>query len=232
MTTIMTGISPIIYARIAGLLYFIIITSGIFSEVFIRSSLIVAGDASATAGNILASQTFFRIGFVSDSIMLLADVAIAILFYLLFKPVSSLLSLSAAVFRLMQAAILGGNLLNYHAALLLLSGTGYATVFAGNDLNALAMFFLDMHSYGYDLGLIFFGVSNLFLGYLVIKSEYFPVLLGYGLFGAALVYLLGSYIHFIFPRYISLIEPIYIVPLLAELSFCLWLMVKGARVHA
>jgi len=222
---------PITYAKYAGLLYFIIIVFGISSEVFIRSSLIVTGDANATASNILASQSLFRIGFVFDSIMLLADVAIAIVFYILLRPVSKILSLTAAAFRLMQAAILGFNLLNYYVALLLLSGTGYVAALQDEDLNSLAMFFLDMHSHGYDLGLIFFAASNLILGYLVIKSRYFPVFLGYGLIGAALVYLVGSYARFVFPNYVSLIEPMYIIPLIAELSFCLWLLVKGVKVQ-
>jgi fructose-specific phosphotransferase system IIC component len=86
-----------------------------------------------------------------------------------------------------------------------------------------------MHSHGYDLGLLFFGFSNLILGCLVIKSDYFPGILGYGLIAAALVYLTGSLTVFLFPDYISLIKPIYIVPLVAELSFCLWLLVKGVR---
>ena len=67
---------PIVYARIAGLLYLIIIVFGIFSEVFIRSRLIEPGDATATVSNILASTSLFRFGFVADSIMLLSDVAI------------------------------------------------------------------------------------------------------------------------------------------------------------
>ncbi|MFO7604422.1 MAG: DUF4386 domain-containing protein [Gammaproteobacteria bacterium] len=220
---------PAIYARFAGLLYLIIIVFGISSEFFIRASLIVPGDASATASNIVASQSLFRLGFVFDSIMLLADVAIAIIFYVLFKPVNQIASLIAAAFRLMQAAILGFNLLNYHAALLLASGEGYLAAFKDKDLHSLAMFFLDLHSHGYDLGLIFFGVSNLILGYLVIKSNYFPLSLGYGLIGGALVYLLGSYSHFIFPDQASLMEPLYIIPLLAELSFCLWLLLRGIR---
>lgn len=83
MTAISTEGSPLVYARTAGVLYLIIIVFGIFSEVFIRFSLIVEGDASATAMNILASEGLFRFGFVADSIMLLSDVAIAILFYVL-----------------------------------------------------------------------------------------------------------------------------------------------------
>jgi hypothetical protein len=230
-TAPVTNTPPLIYARVGGLLYLIIIVFGISSEVVIRSSLIVPGDADVTASNILQSQTLFRMGFVADSIMLLADVAIALVLYILLKPVNRILSLTAAAFRLMQAAILGLNLLNYYAALLLLTGAGYIATFEGKELNLLAMFFLNLHSHGYDLGLIFFGVSNLILGYLVIKSKYIPAILGFGLIGAALVYLSGSYTRFLFPSYVSFMEPVYIIPLIAELSFCLWLLVKGVRVQ-
>ncbi len=231
MTVHTAETSPLVYARAAGLLYLIIIVFGIYSEVFIRSSLIVAGDAAATAANIVASEGLFRLGFLADAIMLLSDVAIAVLFYVLLKPVSKTLALTAAAFRLTQAAVLGFNLLNYYAALLLINGTAYAAVFRPDQLHALALLFLDMHSHGYDLGLIFFGLSNLVLGYLVVRSEYFPGLLGYGLIAAALVYLTGSLIRFLSPDYISYIEPVYIVPLAAELAFCLWLLVKGVRVR-
>ena len=223
-------ISPNIYARAAGSLYLIIIVFGIFSEVFIRSILIVPGDATATVTNILASEWLFRTGFASDAIMLLSDVAIAVLFYVLLKPVSKTLALMAAVFRLTQAAILGLNLLNYYAAMLLLSGVGYSTAFESDQLYALVMLFLDMHSHGYDLGLLFFGFSSLILGYLVVKSDDYPGVLGYGLIAASIVYLAGSLTRFLFPDYVSLITPIYIVPLIAELSFCLWLLVRGVKV--
>ena len=223
--------SPLVYARVAGVLYLVIIVCGIFSEAFVRSNLIVVGDASATAANILSSPSIFRIGFAADTMMLLSDVAIAVLFYVLLRPVSKTLALTAAVFRLTQAAILGGNLLNYYAALLLLSGDGYASVFNAEQLSALAMLLLEMHSHGYDLGLLFFGLSSLVLGYLVIKSDYFPGVLGYGLIAAAVVYLVGSGTRFLFPDAMAHITPIYIVPLVAELSFCLWLLVKGVRVQ-
>jgi hypothetical protein len=222
---------PPVYARVAGLLYLVIIVSGIFSEAFVRSSLIVAGNANATAANILASGPLFRIGFAADALMLLCDVAVAVLLYMLLRPVSRTLSLTAAAFRLTQAEILGFNLLNYHAALLLMSGAGYASAFEPEQLHTLGMFFLDLHGHGYDLGLLFFGVSNLILGYLVVRSGYFPALLGYALMAAAAVYLTGSLARFLFPDYLSLVTPAYIVPLLAELSFALWLLAKGARVR-
>jgi hypothetical protein len=221
--------SSVVYARAAGLLYLIIIVFGIFSEVFVRSSLIVAGDATATAHNILESEALFRIGFAADAIMLLSDVAIAVLLYVLLRPVNKTLALAAAAFRLTQAAVLGFNLLNYYGALLLLTGTDYAAAFDADQLHTQAMLFLDLHSHGYDLGLLFFGISNLILGYLVIKSTDYPGVLGYGLIAAAAVYLAGSLTRFLLPDYVSFIEPIYIVPLVAELSFCLWLLVRGVK---
>ena len=221
--------SPATYARIAGVLYLLIISFGIFSEVFVRSSLVVAGDVATTAEHIMNSKSLFRIGFAADTIMLLCDVAIAVLFYVLFKPVSKTLALMAAVFRLTQASILGFNLLNYYAALLLLSGTAYAASFPAGQLHTLASLFLDLHSHGYDLGLVFFAFSNFILGYLIIKSNLFPHILGYGLIAAAMVYLVGSLARFLIPGFMPFIEPAYIIPLLAEIAFCLWLLIKGVK---
>ena len=103
------------------------------------------------------------------------------------------------------------------------------SAFETDQMHALASFFLDLHGYGYDLGLLFFGSSNLVLGYLVIRSDYFPGVLGYGLQAAGVVYLAGSFTRFLFPGYVSLVEPAYIIPVIAELSFCLWLLVKGIK---
>jgi hypothetical protein len=105
---------PLKYAGTAGLLYLVIIVCGLFSELFVRSALIIWKDAETTAGNILASQGLFRVGLVADSVMLFADIAIAVILYLMFRPVNRPLSLTAAAFRLTEAAILGFNLLIYY----------------------------------------------------------------------------------------------------------------------
>jgi hypothetical protein len=113
--------------------------------------------------------------------------------------------------------------------MLLLGGAEYSATLDTNQLNGMVMLFLDMHSHGYDLGLLFFGISNLILGRLIIRSGYFPRILGYGLMVAAIVYLAGSFTRFLFPEFVSLLSPAYVVPLVAELAFCLWLLVKGIR---
>lgn len=220
---------PIVYARVAGFLYLIIIVSGIFAEVGVRGKLFVSGDASATATGILESQWLFSLGFIADSFMLLSDVAVAVLLYLLLKPVSTVLSLMAAAFRLTQAAVIGFNLLLFHAAILALTGEAYQQVLTSEQRASLAHLFLDMHSHGYDLGLLFFGVSSLLVGTLVSRSEYLPRSIGYGLIAAGIVYLAGSFTRFVAPRYLPILEPVYVIPLIAELAFCLWLLFRGVR---
>lgn len=221
--------SPVAYARFTGLLYLIIIVFGLFSEVYVRSSLIVRGDAAATASKILASEWLFRVGFASDLVIFLCDVAVAVLLYMLLRSVSKTGSLISAGFRLTGTAIYGVNLLNYFAALLLLNGAEYLKAFDSSQLNALALVFLDIHKHGYDLGLVFFGLHCLVLGYLLFKSDYFPRILGILMVLAGIGYVVGSFTLFLFPEFTAVIAPIYIAPLIGELSLCLWLLIKGVN---
>ncbi|MDZ8119502.1 DUF4386 domain-containing protein [Pontiella agarivorans] len=214
-------------ARLAGLLYLVIIVCGIFAEAGVRMRLIEFGDPTLTAANIRASDMLFRAGFAADTIMLFCDVAIAILFYTLLKSTGKTLALTATAFRLVQAAILGAGLLHCLGALLLLDESGYGSLFAEQQSQALALLLLDLHGHGYDLGLLFFAVSNFILGYLLIKSRLFPAFLGYGLQAAAAVYLVGGYIRFLLPDFLPFVQVFYVIPLIAELSFGLWLFIRG-----
>jgi len=223
--------SPLAYARVAGVLYLVIIVFGIFSEAFVRSSLFVQGDTAATASNILASQGLFRVGFFADSVMFLCDVAVAVLLFILLKPVSKTLALVAMFFRLTQTAVIAMNLLNYHAAVLLLGSSAYAGALEPGQLHSLSHFFLELHAHGYDLGLLFFGVHCFLLGRLVIRSGYIPKVLGILMMAAAVAYLIGSYTRFLFPSYLAAITPVYIVAFVSELAFGLWLLVKGLRLE-
>jgi hypothetical protein len=230
MKTRLSEMSTVTYARVTGVLYLIIIVFGLFSEVFVRSGLIVRGDAAATATNILASEWLFRVGFVSDLLIFLCDVAVAMLLYVLLRSVSKTGSLISAGFRLTGTAIYGVNLLNYFAALIVLSGADYLSSLDSSQLNSIALMFLNIHRHGYDLGLVFFGLHCLFLGYLIFNSEYFPKILGIFMYAAGVGYVVGSFTLFLWPEYSGAIAPIYIAPLVGELSLCLWLLIKGVRI--
>jgi len=140
-----------------------------------------------------------------------------------------MISLMAMCFRLAQSVVLAVNLLHYHAAMLLLTDSANTSAFGVAPLNALASFFLELYRHGYDLGLLLFGMNCLLLGWLVYRSKYLPRFLGVLLIAAAFVYLIGSYVRFLAPEFVDTIAPIYLVSVIAELSLCRWLLVKGVR---
>ena len=228
MTNRARDTSPMLYTKLAGSLYLIIIFFGIFGEMYVRSSLIVPGDAVSTASNVAASGGLFRLGFLADSIMFLSDVALAVLLYVLFRPVSKVLALMAMCFRLVQTAVLALNLLHYYAAILILGGVD-SKALGTTEGAALASFFLDLHAHGYDLGLLLFGIHCLVLGYLIYKSHYFPRILGVLVAAAGLTYLVGSYTRFLLPRYVEIVSPIYALAIISEVSLCLWLLIRGVN---
>lgn len=217
------------YGRIAGLLYLIIIITGLFSELAVRGTLIVPNDAATTAHNILSHETLYRIGFLSDFIMVLCDVGVAIIFYQLLRPTSPVLALGAMLLRLAQAIIIGYNLLHYFSVLLLLHNAG-ATGVDAQEVYAQAMLQLQLHSYGYLISGIFFGVCCLLLGYLFYQSPYFTKVLGAMLGLAGVGYLVDCFTNFLAPGYAALSEMgLLFTAVVTELSLCLWLIIKGAK---
>jgi hypothetical protein len=221
-------------ARIAGVLYLIIIAAGMFGGL-VRSSLLVPADAAATAANILASEGLFRASIIADLAMILADVGIAIAFFYLLKPVNQGLSLLSAAFRMAQAATLGLNLLMLFFVLQLLTGGVYLTALGTEGVQAQAYLFLTAHGIGYNLALMFFAFSIIIQGYLLYVSGYFPKFLGVLMFVAAAAYLINNLASFILPNYAdyaATFEMIVMIALPVELIMALWLLVKGIRNNA
>jgi uncharacterized protein DUF4386 len=169
----------------------------------------------------------------SDLIAFLSDLVVSVLLYILLKPVSKTLSLVAASLRLLaHPAIASINLLNHFIALLLLSGADYLTVFETDQLYALMLLFLDAHRYGYLISGAFFGLHCFILGYLLFRSEYFPRILGVLLVFAASGYLTESFGNFLFPEYKEILTWVVAPPaVIAELSLCLWLLIKGVNIR-
>ena len=231
MTDRLASTSPSKAARVAGFGYLIIIVSGIFAHFFVRSGMIVPGDATTTAGNILASEWLFRVGIASDLVMMICDVVVALALYVLLRPVSRSIALLAAWFRLIQTAINGVNLLNLFFVLLLLSGAGYLAVFEQDQLHALSLLFLNAHTHVVLIGQVFFGFHCLVLGYLVYRSGYIRRTLGILLVFASAGYLTESFGNLLSPQNAEVFSYIVAVPaVVAELSLCLWLLIKGAKI--
>jgi hypothetical protein len=212
-------------ARIAGLGYLFIIVLGVFAHFFVFQNLIITGDATATANNIIAAESLFRVGIISFIVMLIADVIVAIMLYVLLKPINHGLALLATGFRFLYSSIHGASLVNLVFVLQLLNSDAYLSAFDNTQLHAQMGVFLSAHNYGFLIALIFFGVHCLVLGYLVYKSGYFPKALGALLM---LALLLVNYANYETGFMMAVAIPAFI----AEISFCLWLLFKGANIHA
>src|SRR5438270_9879727 len=176
--------SPRGKARIIGVLYLLTMLTGIFAQGFVSNRLVVFGDASTTATNILTHKSLFQLGFTVYLIEMACQIAMTALFYDLLKPAGRSVSLLAAFLGLAGCAIKTFSRLFYIAPLLVLGGAHYLSVFSAEQLQALALLFLKVNDQGAALGLVFFGFSAPLKGYLIVRSTFLPRILGVlGIFG-------------------------------------------------
>ncbi|MFV2052258.1 DUF4386 domain-containing protein [Aliiroseovarius sp. YM-037] len=206
------------------MLYLIIIVCGISAEIMLRGPVIDLMDASDTAEAILASLGRFRLSIAFDLIMALADAGLAVLLFVLFRPVAPALALAAMVFRLVQSVIIGANLMNLQAAVLLLTGSQETAALASDQVDAMSLLFLNLHGHGYDLGLVFFGINSLMTGALIWRAGFIHKAFGVGVALAGMVYLIGSALRFFAPELSAMFAPAYGLTMIAETAFCLWLL--------
>ena len=222
--------SPQSYARIGGMLYLLIIAAGLFAEL-VRDRLVVPGDAAATASNITVHAFMFRVGIAADLSTFLCAVALTMILYVLLKPVNRNAALLMLGFNWVQDAIGGLNALNTYRPLQLLGGAAYLKVFSRQQLEAMALLSLNTHSVGFAVALMFFGCSCVALGYLTFTSGVLPKALGVLMAIAGACYLTNSAVLILSPRLASILFPSILVPaFIAELSFAVWLTVKGVNV--
>ncbi len=164
-------------ARVAGFLYFMLFPAA-FGLIYVPSRLIVPGDAAATAGKIMASESLFRLGIVSNLLTSIIYIFVVLALYRLLKPVNKNMASLMVIFVLASVPIWMLSELTQLAALLLLSGADYLRVFTGDQLQALVLLFLNVHESGVNIAQIFWGLWLFPMGYLVFKSRFLPRFLG------------------------------------------------------
>jgi hypothetical protein len=221
--------SPQVYARIGGVLYLVVIVIGFCSSVFVRDKLTASGDATATANNIMASESLWRISIAADLILLVCAVPLTLILYVLLRPVNKNLALLGALFNLVEFPIEAVSKLYLFAALFLTGNADYLKAFEPHQLHALAKISLRLHDYGFGIDLVFFGFACIIYGYLLFRSGYFPKTLGVLMTIAGLSYLTNSFTLIVAPAHAATILPILVLALIGELSLCLWLIVKGVN---
>ena len=217
--------------RLAGALNFLCAVPAGFS-VFVLRKLVVRSDAPATAANILGSEGLFRMGFVADLVALLIFVAAAVLLYDVFRPAGRRSALFVLVLMSMGAGFQALESIQDLAALTLLEGGAGRGALPSAQASALALVFIRLHLYNYDLALLFFGCSSLVIASLILRSTFLPRVLGPFMMIDGLGYLTFSLATFLSPPLVTRFYPY--VPFgtaIGEGVLFLWLIIKSVDVE-
>ncbi len=218
-------------ARVTGLLYLVVAVFGMSSQIVLET-LVVPGDAAATADSIMGSLWLFGSSLVTWIVVFTADAAVAITLYLLLEPVSRALSLVTAAFRLVYAAIMGGVLLNLYNAFLLLTRAERGAGLDAPQRQIMALSSLDTFSAGFLLALVFFGVHLVALGVLLYRSRYVPRAFGVLLGAAGTGYVVDGLASFFVADHGGLARAALLAPaVVGELGLTVWLLAKGVKVR-
>jgi hypothetical protein len=216
-------------ARIAGALYLVNGVTGYFSIIYVPSRLMVSGNAAATARNILASERLFRLGIASEMICAVEFIYVLWVLYRLLSGVSKTHASLMVIFGLAFVPIMCMNAVSDIAALTLLRGADFLSVFDQPRRESLAMLFLGVRGYGYDVGWIF-GLWLFHFGVCVWKSRFLPRFLGVLLIAACFGYLAVSLTPLLLPSYTNIVSRLANIPLsLGEPAAILWLLIMGAK---
>ncbi|MFZ1745454.1 MAG: DUF4386 domain-containing protein [Nitrospirales bacterium] len=218
--------SPQKTARVAAFVFLIIFFLGMSTELFIRPGMIVPGDAAATVKNIAASEALFRLSIVSDLVRQMFLLLLPLVLYKLLKPVNKNIASLMVVFALVSVSISMLNELNHFAVLLLSIGVGSLTAFNPDQMNALAMFFLELRKYGTFIPQVL-SFWVFLLGYLVFKSGFLPRILGILLMLGGSCYTISAVLFLLFPNFDAAILGLF--AFIGESVFYLWLLIMGVK---
>ena len=218
-------------ARVAGAIYLSMIITAPFSLIYIPSTLFVRGNATATANNILAHQTLFRLGIVTDLITAVIFIFLVLALYRLLSGVNKTHASVMAALALVSAAVGFMNVLNEIAALSLFRGADFLAVLEKPQRDALGMLFLRLHGQGNVINEIFWGLWLFPFGVLVMRSGFLPRILGVWLIINGFAYVVLSFTGLLLPQYQDVAFRSAFPLLLGELAIMLWLVIKGAKVQ-
>ena len=200
-----------------------------FALIYVPSSLIVSGDAATTANHIRASENLFRLGIATELFGFIMFIFVVLALYRLFKGVNEKHALAMAILLLISLPISLVNALNDIAALILLSGADFLSVFETRQLDALAYVFVRLHGQGFVVAQIFWGLWLFPFGILVIQSGFIPRVLGYSLFIAGFGNVASSFTSLLPLPYAPVVDRIASVLTAAELPIIFWLLIWGAK---
>jgi hypothetical protein len=214
---------PRLLARIAGAFYLVIIAFALFAYLYVRGQLIDPGNMARTATNLVAHEQLYRLGFSAAVIVVVCNLPLGWILFELFKAVNPRVALLALVFITASATIEAVNLFNYITPLFTFTLPEYGAFDAGQR-QALARGAIRLFGYGFSVSLTFFGTFCWLIGYLMLRSKFFPAMPGLLMLAAGATYWIDN-----FALFLALPDIPYLgwVTLLAESSVALWLLAAG-----
>lgn len=215
--------------RFAGLLYVLASIAGFFAMGYVPGKLIVHGNAVATASNIAASETLFRLGIAGELIGYAGFIFVALALYDLLKGVNRRHASLMVGLIVVSVPIAFANELNSIAALALVRGADFLSVIEKPQREALAMLFLNLHFHGFVVAEIFSGLWVFPLALLVYRSRFLPRFLGVWLGLAGFAWVIMSLTGILLPQYYDKVYTLTQPAVIGEIAFMLWLVIKGAR---
>ena len=213
--------------RFAGLLYVLTGIPGFFAIEYVPGKLIVDGNAAATANNIATSETLFRLGIAGQLICQAGFIFVALALYYLFKGVNRRHASLMVTLVVLGIPIAFLNELNSIAALVLVRGADFLSIFEKPQRDALAMLFLNLHFYGFVVAEIFSGLWLLPLGLLVYRSRFLPRFMGVWLAIGGFAWVILSLTGVLLPQYYDKVFTYTQPAVFGEIAFMLWLVIKG-----
>ena len=219
-------------ARMAGFLYLAHFVTFFFADNGVHSTAVGTVDFAATVNNIMNSEGLFRVGFVNYLLTAVFFFLAAWALYMLLNPVSKDIALLFVLLNLGGVAVWCSILFSEFAAMLLLSSIDSSKVFQADQLQAMAILFLNLYQYGFMIANLFLNLWLFPLGYLVFKSGYLPKILGILLVIDGFAMLVWFFQFFFFPGYEVISTISLAISFIAEGLLCLWLLIKGVNVEA
>lgn len=221
--------SPKRLARIAGIFYLLVAIFGGFAEGFGDPMMYVAGNAAATAANVIADPGLVRVIVVAHLVNAIFFVLTAMAFYILLQHVNKSVARAMLVFVAISAGITTLNAVFQFEGLQVATNSTYVDAFGAAGSNALVLLLLDIQHYGTLSAQVFFGLWLAPLGYLAYKSGLFPKALGVTLVAATVYYLVHLITAFLVPDFHKQIQPFILIVIIAEVWLLGYLLIVGVR---
>ena len=219
-------------AHVAGILYLLASIAAVFAWIYVTGKLFVRDDATATANNIRAFETLFRLGIAAELLGSIIFIFVVLALYRLFKSVSEKQATTMALLLLISTPISLLAVVGELAALIVAGGGSFLSTFDQHQLDSLSYLFYRLHGQALVIAQIFWGLWLFPFGTLVIRSGFIPCFLGFLLFIAGLGYLIATFIFLALPSYKQVGNQIAMILELGELPIIFWLLIWGARVPA